>query len=184
MGFRRTTGVIASLIALLGAVAAPCRAGSEPEDELKAAVVLSFLRYTQFANPTRAAVPIVACVAGRPEFARTLRRTLEGKLVESHPITVAEVKSLGAHSGCQLLYVATGRRQEIREAMSAMGAARALTVGESDHFLDLGGAVNLTLVDGRVTFEADLDALERAGISISSKLLRFGQIRGRGKARM
>jgi hypothetical protein len=59
-------------------------------------------------------------------------------------------------------------------------SARVLTVGESKDFLQLGGCIRLAIVDGRMRFEASLPALEQRGISVSSKLLRFGQVR-RGK---
>ncbi len=184
MNCKQTPRRIASLIVLLGAIAATCGAASAPEDELKAAVVLSFLRYTQVTSPQAPGKPIRVCVAGRAEFADILRHTIEGKLVDTHPVAVEEVKSFGGSiPGCGLVYVATGHRQQIQAALSAMGAPGALTMGESDHFLELGGAVNLDLEDGRVTFQVDLDSLEHAGVSISAKLLRFGQLRGKGKAR-
>jgi hypothetical protein len=47
--------------------------------------------------------------------------------------------------------------------------------------LDSGGAVNLLVIDGHMSFEVSLEALDRSGVSISSKLLRFGQIRSRKK---
>jgi prepilin-type processing-associated H-X9-DG protein len=50
-------------------------------------------------------------------------------------------------------------------------------VGETDRFLDYGGAVNLLLVDGHMGFEVNLEAVKRCGVEISSTLLRFGQIR-------
>jgi len=38
-------------------------------------------------------------------------------------------------------------------------------------------------MDGHMAFEVSLETLGRAGIEVSSKLLRFGQIRGRSKGR-
>ena len=57
----------------------------------------------------------------------------------------------------------------------------AITIGEDDQFLDLGGAVNLFMNDGRMAFEVNLDAVDAAGCSISAKLLRFGHVRRRSK---
>jgi hypothetical protein len=172
----------AFLLALLGAWL-PLRlaATADPEDELKAAVVLSFLRYAEFTKPLASGAPLAVCVVGREEFTQTLRRTIEGKLAGSHAVSVAEFKPTAPRSSCRLLYAATSRKQEIQDALSAPGSAGALTIGESDRFLELGGAVNLVLVDGRVGFQVDLDSLRRAGVEISSKLLRFGQLQGGSK---
>ena len=160
----------------------PLRA-SEPEDELKAAVVLSFLRYSEWPATARTEGALTVGVLGRPALLQTLRRVLDGKSVESRPVKVVELKPGDNPGGCQIVYWAASKPGEIRLALVAASAAHVLTVGESERFLELGGAVNLMLVDGRISFEVDLEALDRAGIAISSKLLRFGQVRGAGKGR-
>jgi hypothetical protein len=38
------------------------------------------------------------------------------------------------------------------------------------------------IVDGHMSFEVSLEALDRAGLSISSKLLRYGQVKARPPA--
>jgi hypothetical protein len=78
---------------------------------------------------------------------------------------------------CQALYFATDKPAEINPILPSLGSAHVLTVGETDRFLEQGGAVNLFLMDGHMAFEVSLGALDRSGIEISSKLLRFGQIR-------
>ena len=66
--------------------------------------------------------------------------------------------------------------------MASLGASHALTIGEADRFLDYGGAVKLLIVDGHMSFEVSPAALDRAGVSISSKLLRYGQVKLRPPA--
>ena len=61
----------------------------------------------------------------------------------------------------------------------ACALSHTLTIGESDRFLEYGGAVNLFFVDGHIGFEVSLAALDRAGVSISSTLLRYGQVKAR-----
>jgi hypothetical protein len=61
--------------------------------------------------------------------------------------------------------------------LQAFSSEHVLTIGETDGFLEQGGAVNLFLMDGHMAFEVSLGTLTRSGVEISSKLLRFGQIR-------
>lgn len=84
---------------------------------------------------------------------------------------------------CRILYFATDRVEEIKPGLQALNAERVLTIGETERFLEHGGAVNLFLSDGRMAFEVSMGALERSGIEISSRLLRFGQIRDLAKGR-
>lgn len=180
MTIRSSLGNLARIrlmaLLVLAALASPPACPAEPEDELKAAVVLSFLRYSHW---PAAETALTVGVIGRPALLQTLRRALEGKAVDNRSIKVIEVAAGWDPRCCQVLYVSPERTADIAPAFA--GANRVLTIGESNRFLDLGGAVNLMLVDGRITFEVNLDALERAGITISSKLLRFGQTRAKGK---
>lgn len=174
-----TRARFAACLALLGAFRIPCAAALEPEDELKSAVVLTFLQYSQWPEQGFADGPVTLGVLGRPAFVQVLRRIAEGKSVNGHPIRIAELKTLADPRCCQVIYVATDKTADIRQALQSTRTTHALTIGEADRFLDYGGAVNLFLVGGHMSFEVSLDALERSGIVISSKLLRCGQIKGR-----
>jgi hypothetical protein len=46
-----------------------------------------------------------------------------------------------------------------------------LTVGESDSFLDQGGAINLFKKDGKVRFEVNLNAAQAARLQVNSRVL-------------
>ena len=172
------TRILAGL-ALFGLLVSSRAATSEPEDELKSAIVLSFLRYSEWPNPPSGDTALTVAVLGRPAFAQVLRRVLDGKVVNGRPIRVLEIKSAAEPHACQVLYVASDKSADIKPALAEARSTRALTIGESDRFLDYGGAVNLLLVDGHMSFEVNLQALAGSGIEISSKLLRYGQIKGR-----
>ncbi len=150
----------------------------EPQDELKAAVVLSFLRYGDWGPALTANAAIKVGVVGRPGFAAALHHSLEGKSVNDHPVQVVELKNI-VERCCQVIYFAGDKSAGIKAALQSPALARVLTIGETRDFLDWGGAVNLFVLDGRMTFEVSLEALERCGVNISSRLLRFGQIRSR-----
>jgi YfiR/HmsC-like len=173
---RLIAGVV--LLAMLPAFSA---AASEPEDELKAAVVLSFLRYSDWPQPLPAGAPLTVGVVGRQSFVETLRSALEGKSVKDHRIRIVELKPGGAAARCQVIYFATDKAQEVTNMLQDSSLPHVLAIGESRDFLEWGGAVNLMVVDGRMSFEVNLDALDHSGVNISSRLLRFGQIRNQKK---
>lgn len=170
-----------SATALLVALGAVRAAADEAEDAVKSVAVLNFIRYSTW--PAPAPEPILVGVAGRSSFFHTLRATLENKPVNGHTVRVIEVKTAGEAQACHLLYLATDRVAEIQPFLASSLVTHALTLGEADRFLDLGGAVNLYLTDGHIAFEYSLDAIDRAAILVSSNLLRLGQLRGRGRRR-
>ena len=150
---------------------------TDSEDELKSAAVWLFVQYSQL--PPAADGAIEVAIVGRPSFAAALRRTLQGKTAGGRPVRVVE--SGPDFASCQILYLATDKTEEVRRALQNAQSQKVLTIGESDRFLVQGGAVNLFFVDGHIGFEASLEALERAGVTISSNLLKFGQIHNRPK---
>jgi len=168
----------AGLIGLLSGFAV---GAAEPEDELKSATVLSFVRHTEWLQGA-AEGPITIGVMGRPSMVSMLRRTLDGKTANNRAIRIVDAKAPAELNSCQVLYVATDNNNEVRQALAGMRAAHALTIGETSRFLEYGGAVNLLIVDGHMSFEVSLEALDRAGVSISSKLLRYGQVKARPPA--
>jgi hypothetical protein len=153
-----------------------------PEDELKSAIILTFLRYSEWPGRAGPDLPLTVGVLGRPGLVPVLRRTLEGKPVNNRTVRVIELKSLSDPQCCQVVYLATDKAAEIQQALNSARSSRILTIGEADRFLEYGGAVNLMVVDGHMAFEVNLNALEQSGVSISSKLLRYGQVRGRPPA--
>jgi hypothetical protein len=50
-----------------------------------------------------------------------------------------------------------------------------LTVGEHERFLDQGGVMRLFLEDNRVRFSVNQQSADRAGLQISSRLLRLAR---------
>jgi YfiR/HmsC-like len=149
----------------------------EPEDELKAAVVLSFLRYGDWGQALSTNAALTVGVVGQPEFAQVLRHSVEGKSVNDHAIQLVELKNAAGRS-CQVVYFTADKTMDTKATLQIPALTHVLTIGETRDFLDWGGAVNLFVLDGHMAFEVSLEALQRGG-GISSRLLRFGQIRSR-----
>jgi len=174
--FSNPARLIACLVLVSGVLAAS-PADSEPEDALKSVVVLNFLRYTAWRESMG---PLTVGIVGRSSVLAPFRQLLQGKSVNGRVLHVVEIKGTPPDPRCcQVLYVATDNAARIRQVLSGARGAHILTIGETDKFLDYGGAVNLMLVDGHIGFEVNLEALEGCGVEISSRLLHLGQIRGK-----
>jgi hypothetical protein len=166
----------AALLLAAGA-AGPLDGGqASQEDELRAALVLGFARFTEWPAP-RDGVLVVG-VFGQPAIAGALERIAAAKYVNGRPVAVRNLRQPSQAAGCHIVYF--GRQagpklaEAIREARSADAKAPLLLIGEDDRFLSAGGAVHLFEEDGRIHFEVNLAALQSANVSISSKLLRLG----------
>ena len=66
---------------------------TEPEDELKSATVLTFVRHSEWLQDSQSG-PITIGVTGRPSMISTLHRALDGKTANNRTIRIVDVKSL------------------------------------------------------------------------------------------
>ena len=173
--------LLLALLPALASVALP--GGKDAEDQLKSATLLAFLQNAHWADELPANAPLTVGVAGREDFLRRLQNSVDGKSVNGHVLKTLALNAPVDPRCCQVMYFATDKPAEIKPVLESFRPAHVLTIGETEGFLEAGGAVNLFFVDGHMAFEVSLGALQRAGVEISSKLLRFGQIRELPKGR-
>jgi hypothetical protein len=70
-----------------------------------------------------------------------------------------------------LLYISTLDLSRARRQLAAMAAYPILTVSDVQDFAQSGGMIELLLVDRKLRFEIDLDAVRAAGLRLDPKLL-------------
>ena len=108
---------------------------------------------------------------GDERLADELDRATPGRLVQSRPISVQRIAPAGTLAGLHVLYVATGAPARARDLAAAALSHNVLLVIDAPDGLAHGSVLNFLLVDGRIRFEASLDAARRADLRLSSRLL-------------
>ncbi len=141
------------------------------ESSVKAAFLYKFCGYIdwppqRFADP---ASPFVIGVMHDDDVAAELARLVPGRSVAGHAVVARRLKAGDPLSGVQLLLV--GGEDPDRAAIRAARQAGALVVTESRAGLEAGSAINFVVLDDHVGFEVSLDAAQRTGHHISSRML-------------
>jgi hypothetical protein len=72
---------------------------------------------------------------------------------------------------CQASFIAITDNKFTRAALGNLKGRPALTVGESEHFVQEGGKIGFFAEDNKVRFEINLTAAEHAQLKISARLL-------------
>ncbi len=140
------------------------------ERSVKAAFLFKFLAYVDFPPAADGAVPMSIGVAGSDAMAAELVHTIGARNVNGRAIQVRQIKDNDLPPALDVLFLAgadEGRHQRWLKSV----APGTLTVTESDSGLAAGSVINFRIVDERVRFEVSLDAAERQGIKLSSRLL-------------
>ena len=176
MQIARCTAV-AAVLALAGHSAAQTAAPHPPqsaqEHEVKAAFLLKFLPFIEWpaGSFAGAEAPIVVGVLGSEEIAADFEALAEGRAVQGRAVEMRRLKPGEAPADLQVLFVGRSQEGRLAELARAVRGRPVLVVSESPGALDAGSMVNFIVAGGRVRFEVSLEAAERAGLRISSRML-------------
>jgi len=170
-------GRIAYGLALLAAFTIAGRiAASADEYGVKAAFLLNFAKLVEWpadAAPA-AGMPIVFGVVGDESVTRAFTSGLEGARVDGHAVEVRSVAEAADVAGCHIVFVASDRSADA--VVAAAPGHAALSVGEADGFATHGGVINFFSEGKKLRFEINTKAADRAGLKISSRLLRLAKL--------
>jgi len=149
---------------------------AESEAEVKAAFLYNFARYVEWPEGTFAdpQVPVVVCVRGDDAFREIVDETVEGKTVGDRPVVV-ERDGSGNERACHLLYVGDGV-SDARSLLERLADRSVFTVSDRSGFAERGGIANFFRAENRIRFEINPEAARRAGLRISSRLLRLAKV--------
>lgn len=174
------TARLSALLLAIGAAAVgapPVRADSVDEARLQAAFVAKFPAFVQWpASAFTGQGALTICVFRSERAAAYLRELVAGEQVGGRPVTVRAVDSPPQLGGCHVLFVPAPADARM---LAAVSSRPVLTIGLQRDFLEAGGIIALHRDDRRLRFDVDRDAAARAGLQLSSQLLRLaGSVRG------
>jgi len=165
-----------AIVALAASALAPAQAPLERA--VKAAYVYKFLAYVDwpaaaFDTPE---APFVIGVLGSDAIADELRQIVATRSVGERPVQVKRLREGETASGLHVVFVGRAESGRLPALARSLQGQPTLVVSESPGALNAGSAVNLVVAsDGRVRFEIALDAADRSGLRLSSRLLALAQ---------
>lgn len=140
-------------------------------ESLKAEVIYRVLMFVTW--PPEREVPergLQICTLGEGSVEGALQ-ALTGRPIRQLAVTVRRLARVDQHAGCHLLYLPSPQPA----LRAALADAPVLVVSDAAAMLDQGSMINLQVEDGRIVFDVELDAARRAGLVISTKLLRLAR---------
>lgn len=143
------------------------------ERRIKAAYLYRFAGYTEWppAAFTRGDTPLVVGIWGNDDLADDLTGLVATRTIEGRRLEVRRVKDAGGLAGLHVLFIARDRGARLAEAMASPQLGMALVVTESPGALHQGSALNFLSIDGQIRFELSLEAAEKRGLKLSSRLV-------------
>jgi hypothetical protein len=183
MGRRRR--LLAMLVAAGLTAVAPLRAQPRAagEYEIKAAFLYNFARYVEWPPETLPAAgeAFVVTVLGEDPFGDALDAIIRDRTIRDRRLAVRRVARVEDVGDSQILFISRSESEDLPRILQRLEAAPILTVGETAQFAERGGMIRFRREGERIAFDINVASTERAGLRISSQLLKLARIVGPGK---
>jgi hypothetical protein len=155
-------------------------AAGESQEELlelqvKAAFLYNFAKFVDWRLGPNGA-PITFCTFAGDPLSEVLRHSLSGKTINNRPLLTREIPAPKDAQNCQVVFINGDNTKQLLTTINSMPGAGTLTIGDSDQFAVWGGMIQLIKGSNKFRFAINVDAVNRNGLRISSKLLRLAEV--------
>jgi hypothetical protein len=142
---------------------------------VKAAFLYNFARFTEWPALAGGA-PIVACIIGDDGIAAAFTEIGRSHTVDGHPLLVGQPQNSATWPTCHLLFITDAQMRRSAEALTGIATLPVLTVSEAKGFSKTGGIIELYTNAGQLRFVINVQAAERSGLRLSSRLLNLAKV--------
>ena len=175
----RTRALVFCVILLLTLLAGS--SAQEPatnEYQVKAAYLFNFAKFVEWPSTAfpNAGAPLEICVLGMNPFGHELEDSVAGKIVDGRRLEVSHLSNGVEATSCQIVFIASSEKRQIREILQRFSGLSVLTVGDTSGFTEDGGIINFVVEGDRVRFEANLEAAGQAHLKLSARLLTVAKV--------
>ncbi|NEX21243.1 YfiR family protein [Thiorhodococcus mannitoliphagus] len=148
------------------------------EADLRATFLVNFPLFIEWPSSAfdSPSAPLRYCVLGNSALSSSLEQALAGERIGGHPMQLAAAQDPAQWRRCHILYVDQRAAEPGPRVLAAVEGAPVLSVGDTETFVREGGVVSLVHRGERLHPLINQAAAARAGIRISSKLLRLATL--------
>jgi uncharacterized protein DUF4154 len=180
---RKSTLRVATLALAIvsAAMSAHAAATGDMADDVavKAAFLYNFAKFAEW--PALAPGGAIAlCVVGDDRIATALVETVRGQNISGHALEVSRPQDNATWRSCHLLFVANAETKRAVAGLNGIKTLPVLTVSDGKDFSQTSGIIELFVESGRMRFAINVDAVEAAGLRISSRLLGLAKVTRNG----
>ena len=98
------------------------------------------------------------------------------KEIDGWQLEIVQVKSTQDIMKSHMLFLSSSEKSRYPEIINMVKESGTLTVSDTPEFLKMGGMVNFIIIDKMVRFNINLNAAEKEGLKISSRLLKIATV--------
>jgi hypothetical protein len=148
------------------------------EYEIKAAFLLNFAKFIDWPSNAFADAqsPIDVCIFRNDPFRGALDEIIRGKNINSRELLARRINEFPGLKACHLVFVSEVEDNRLPEILDSLKGTSAVVVGEGEGFAARGGCIQFFVENNKMRFAINVDAVQRARLTVSSKLLALAKI--------
>jgi hypothetical protein len=173
-----TAQLILAIFVAFGVIAA-AEAGELSQDrQTKAGFIVNFAEFTEwpataFANEK---APLNIGILGTDPFGKYLEKLVENDELKGRRARVLRYRKVEEIKTCHILYVSESEGPRLGRILRALKERPVLIVSEIENSVMRGVMIEMRTFDRRVHLAINLESAKAAHLTLSSKLLRLGEI--------
>ena len=141
------------------------------EYEVKATYLYKFGRFVEW--PTKVEGDSFSiCVLGQDPFGPALNAIIANETIAGKNVVAKRIPAPQDAVNCRVLFIGSSENTRLNQILTMLRDASVLTVSDLPEFTQRGGMVQFISEGDRVRFEVNLATAERAGLTLSSELLK------------
>jgi len=147
------------------------------EYQVKAAFVYNFVKFVEW--PAKAFYDdqsaIILAIVGDDPFGTAIE-TIKGKKAKGKSLVINSFAKIEDVDKCHILFISRSEERHLDSILARVRNRHVLTIGDMEDFAQRGGIIHFVTSGNRIGFKINVDAAERAGLKISSRLLKLADI--------
>ena len=153
------------------------------ENQVKAAFLVKFGMFVEWPAAKRigANEPFTIGILGKDPFGKNFDDAIKSERVNHRPVALRRGRELSELEGCQEIFICASESSRIEELLREVEGKSVLIASDDADFAKRGGMIGFIKEGGKVRFEINVAAAERAGLKLSAKLQQVGKIVAPGK---
>ncbi|TMP97146.1 MAG: YfiR family protein [Verrucomicrobia bacterium] len=107
-----------------------------------------------------------------PFVCSTFDTTIAGESINGKKVVIKRVAKPQDALSCRILFISSSEESRLKEIVATLDKTSVLTVSDIPQFTRRGGMIQFVVDGNKVRFEVNLTVAERAGLILSSQLLK------------
>ena len=140
--------------------------------QVEAAYLYNFGRFVEWPAKASLQSSFTICVLGDDPFGQALDATVAGETIGNQKVTARRISSPQMAADCQILFISSSEANRLNKIIEALNENAVLTVSDIPRFSQRQGMIQFVSEENRIRFEVNLTATRRAGLTLSSELLK------------